>query len=213
MEEVLKQIKTVPGTLGCMVYDDQGHLVSSVFPAIFDQQTLRGAVKTVFENLPGLKDLAGGVKMIDFRFQNGRVAVRPVDGGCLVILGDGTISLQSLIISLNVAIKQVEKNLKTATPVSPQISVTAASPSNSKSSPLDLIEKGPLSGYLQGMQTTLTKFMGPMAKIIFIECIEKWLEGHQPAKTALPQLVDIVAAEIGDPAKMSDYRQRVATFL
>jgi hypothetical protein len=29
----------------------------------------------------------------------------------------------------------------------------------------------------------------------------------------LPELVDIVAAEIGDPAKVSDYRQRVSTFL
>jgi len=63
------------------------------------------------------------------------------------------------------------------------------------------------------MQTTLAKFMGPMAKIIFLECVEKWLEGHQPVKASLPQLVDIVAAEIGDPAKMSDYRQKVATFL
>jgi len=213
MEEVLKQIKTVPGTLGCMVYGDQGQLVSHMFPSIFDKQMLRDAVKTVSENLPGLKDLTGGMKMIDFRFQNGRVVVKPVDGGCLVILCDGTINLQSLIISLNVAIKQVEKNLKTAGPVAQQAPVTATTSSSSKLSPQDLFEKGPLSGYLQGMQTTLAKFMGPMAKIIFLECVEKWLDGHQPVKAALPQLVDIVAAEIGDPAKMSDYRQKVATFL
>jgi hypothetical protein len=63
------------------------------------------------------------------------------------------------------------------------------------------------------MQTTLAKFLGPMAKIIFLECVEKWLQDQQPAKSTLPQLVDIVAAEIGDPAKTSDYRQRVSTFL
>ena len=213
MEEVLKQIKTVPGTLGCMVYDDQGHLVSHVFPGIFDQQTLRGAVKTVSENLPGLKDLTGGMKMIDFRFQNGRVVVKPVDGGCVVILCDGTINLQSLIISLNVAIKQVEKNLKSAGPVALQTPVAATTSSRVTASPQDLIEKGPLSGYLQGMQTTLAKFLGPMAKIIFLECVEKWLQDYQPVKASLPQLVDFVAAEIGDPAKVSDYRQRVSTFL
>jgi hypothetical protein len=63
------------------------------------------------------------------------------------------------------------------------------------------------------MQTTLAKFMGPMAQFIFLECVEKWLQDNQPVKTALPQLVDIVAAELGEPAKMSEYRQKVSSFL
>jgi predicted regulator of Ras-like GTPase activity (Roadblock/LC7/MglB family) len=213
MEEALKQIKTVPGTLGCMVYDAQGHLVSHVFPGIFDYKMLSAAVATVSENLPGLKDYTGGVKMIDFRFQNGRIVVKPVDGGCLVILCDGSINLQSLIISLNLAIKHVEMNLKTASPSVQQAAALPRATSGSKASPQDLIDKGPLASYLQGMQTTLAKFLGPMAKIIFLECVEKWQQDHQPVKATLSELVDIVAAEIGDPAKTSDYRQRVSTFL
>ena len=213
MEEFLKQIKTVPGTLGCMVYNEQGHLVSHVFPSIFDQKMLSAAVTTVSENLPGLKDYTGGVRMVDFRFQNGRIVVKPVVGGCLVILCEGTVNLQSLIISLNLAAKQVEKSLTSGGPVSQQTPMAATTSTGSKASPRDLIEKGPLASYLQGMQTTLAKFMGPMASVIFIECVEKWLQDHQPVKAALPQLVDIVAAEIGDPAKTSDYRQRVSTLL
>lgn len=213
MEEFLRQIKTVPGTLGCMVYDDQGHLVSHVFPSIFDQKMLSAAVATVSENLPGLKDYTGGVRMIDFRFQNGRIVIKPVDGGCLVILCEGTVNLQSLIISMNLAVKQVEKSLKTAGPVSQQAPVAATTSSSSKASPQDLIDKGPLASYLQEMQTTLAKFMGPMAKVIFLECVEKWLQDHQPVKASLLQLVDIVAAEIGDPAKTSEYRQRVSKLL
>jgi len=213
MEEVLKQIKTVPGTLGCMVCDDQGHLVSHVFPGIFDQKMLGTAIATVSENLPGLKDYTGGVRMIDFRFQGGRVVVRPFDGGCLVILCEGSVNLQSLIISLNLVIKQVEKSLTSAGVPVQQVSVPVQPASGSKVSPRELIEKGALASYLQGMQVTLAKFLGPMAQVIFLECVEKWSMDHQPVKAALPQLVDIVAAEIGDPAKMADYRQRVSTFL
>ena len=213
MEEVLKQIKTVPGTLGCMVYDDQGHIVSHVFPSIFDQKMLSAVVATVSENLPGLKDYTGGVRMIDFRFQNGRIVVKPVDGGCVIILCEGTVNLQSLIISLNLSVKQMEKCLKTTGSVSQQASVAATTSSNSKATPQDLIDKGPLASYLQEMQTSLAKYMGPIAKVIFLECVEKWLQDHQPAKGTLPQLVDIVAAEIGDPAKTSEYRQRVSTLL
>lgn len=212
MEEVLKQIKTVPGTLGCMVCDDQGSLVSHVFPGIFDQKVLGAAIATVSENLPGLKDYTGGVRMIDFRFQGGRVVARPFDGGCLVILCEAAVNLQSLIISLNLVIKQVEKSLKPVD-AAQQESVPAQTAPVSKATPRDLIEKGPVASYLQGMQVTLAKFLGPMAQVIFLECVEKWLLDNQPVKAALPQLVDIVAAEIGDPAKMSDYRQRVSTFL
>ena len=213
MDEVLKQIKTVPGTLGCMVYDDHGHLVSHLFPSIFDQKMLSAIVATVSENLPGLKDYTGGVRMVDFRFQNGRAVIKPVEGGCLVILCESTVNLQSLLISLNLAAKQVENRLKTPTVAPPQAAEASKAVATVSVSPQDLIDKGPLASYLQGMQTTLAKFMGPMAQFIFLECIEKWLQDNQPVKTALPQLVDIVAAELGEPAKVSEYRQKVSSFL
>ncbi len=213
MEDALKQINAVAGTIGSMVCDDHGRLISHVFPSIFDKNMLSAAATTVYENVPGLEDITGGVKMIDFRFQNGRVVIKPVDGGCLILLCDGTSNLQSLFISLNLVAKKVEKILKAGPAVSQQITAAPQTPTSTSVSPQDLIDKGLVSAYLQGMQATLAKFMGPMAKIIFLECVEKWLQDHQPVKTSLPQLVDIVAAEIGDPAKMSDYRQRVSTFL
>ena len=213
MEEVLKQIKTVPGTLGSLVYDDQGRVVAHLFPGIFDTNILSAAVTTVSDNLPGLNNLTGGVRMIDFRFQRGRIVVKPVTGGCLVILCEGTLNLQLLLITLNLAVKPVEKILASAGTAPLPAAVEAKNPTASVASPQDLIDKGALAANLQGLQTTLAKFMGPMAQVIFLECVEKWLLVHPPVKAFLPQLVDIVAAEIGDPAKMSDYRKRVSTFL
>jgi predicted regulator of Ras-like GTPase activity (Roadblock/LC7/MglB family) len=214
MEDILKQIKTVPGVLGCMVCDDHGHLVSHVFPSLFDKEMLSAVIATVSQNLPGLKDFTGGVRLIDFRFQSGRIVAKTFDGGCLVILCEGTVSLQALIISVNIAIKQIEKALNIASPVVQQASAApkAVSPVNS-ASPRELIERGPVSEYLQGMQTTLLKYLGPMAKIIFLECVEKWLQTNQPIRAALPHLVDIVVVEIGDPAKTAEYRQKVAAFI
>lgn len=175
MEEVLKQIKTVPGTLGCMVYDLHGQVVSHVFPSIFDKKVLSATVTIMSQNLPGLMELTGGVRMVDFRFQSGRVVVKPVVGGCLVILCDAGINLLLLLISLNLAIKQIETILATVAPIQQQAAAEPGPTSSvSTASPQDLIEKGPMAVSLQGMQTTLTKFMGPMAQVIFLECVEKW---------------------------------------
>jgi predicted regulator of Ras-like GTPase activity (Roadblock/LC7/MglB family) len=213
MEDVLKNIKAVPGVLGCMVCDDHGDLVSQLFPSLFDKEMLSAAIATVYQNLPGLKDFTGGVKMIDLRFGSGRIVVKPLEGGCLVILCEGTVSLQSLIISMNIAVKQIEKALLVPHSDAQQNPVSQKQISVVQASPCELIEQGALSEYLQGMQITLAKYLGPMAKIIFLECVEKWLQSNKPVKAALPQLVDIVALEIGDPAKIADYRQKVATFI
>jgi len=214
MEEVLKQINTVTGTIGSMVCDDQGHLLAHVFPPLFDTSMLRDAVNALSENFSGLAEMTGGVKMTDFRYQNGRIVVKPVDGGCLVLLCESTINLQLLTISLNVAIKKLEKLLKTGstTPIS-SAPPEKVSPASGIASAQELIEKGVLSAQLQGMQTALAKFLGPMAKIIFLECADKWVQIHQPVKAALPQLVDLVVKEIDDPAKGAEYRQRISHFL
>lgn len=213
MENVLQQVKAVPGVVGCMVCDDHDRLVSHVFPSLFDREMLGAAIGTVSQNLPGLKDFTGGVKMVDFRFQSGRLVVKPIAGGCLVILCEGSVNLQALIISVNVAIKQLEKSLALVSPVTQHAAVAPQVPSTSVASPRELIEQGPLSVGLQGMQSSLAKFLGPMAKIIFLECLEKWLLNHQPVKAALPQLVDIVVAEIDDPAKVTEYRHMVTTHI
>jgi predicted regulator of Ras-like GTPase activity (Roadblock/LC7/MglB family) len=214
MEDVLKQIKAVSGALGCLVYDDNGQMVSHLFPGIFDQKTLAAAVATISENLPGLKELTGGVKMIDLRFLRGRVVVKAVEGGCLVILCNGDINLQSLIISLNLAVNQVQKKLAAGISAPRQATAeTKVSAPVVTESPQEMIENGALAPSLQGMQAALAKFLGPMAQVIFLESVETWLQAHQPAKSFLPHLVDIVVVEIGDPAKISDYRQKVAQFL
>lgn len=196
-----------------MVLNDQGQLVSHLFPAIFDENMLRTAATTVTENQPGLQDITGGVRLIDFRFLNGRIVVKPIEGGCLVILCENTINLQVLVITLNVAVKKIEKIMSGGGPVPQQMAAPTAAPAVAAMSSQDIVEKGPLATQLQGMQTTLAKFLGPMAKIVFLECVDTWLQTHQPVKATLPQLVDIVVREIGDPGKMADYRLRVAGFL
>jgi predicted regulator of Ras-like GTPase activity (Roadblock/LC7/MglB family) len=213
MENFLKQIKTVSGVLGCLVCDEHGHLLSHLFPSLFDEEVLNTATNYVLQNIPGLQDFTGSVKMIDFRYKSGRIVIKPIIGGCIFIFCESTMSLQTLIIQMNIVIKQIEKTIHGVQAAPPQTALASKAFSPSPMSPQELLEQGPLSANFQGMQTTLAKYLGPMAKIIFLECLEKWLKSHQPVKAKLPQLVEIVAAEIGTPDKMAEYRQKVASFL
>ena len=213
IEDILAQINRVSGTIGSLICNEQGHLMAYAFPPIYDVPLLTSVVSVLTENLSGLDDMAGQVKMMDFRFQDGRVVIRILNGGYLALLCTPAVNLQLLNISLNVAMVRIGK-LLLKSPDSLAGSVHPDRPFHDRAVNLQaLLQQGPLASPLQGMQATLAKFLGPMAKIIFIECMEKWLEHNRPVKESLPQLIEIVRKEIDDPVKSADYGQRVLTYL
>ena len=211
METILSQINSVPGMIGSMVCDDQGHLLARVFPPSFDAKVLKEAVSVFTDNLPGLRGLTDDIVMFDFRCLNGRIIIRPVAKGYLILLCSSAVNLQFLTISMNVAVKKLEK-LDGTLPGSPEQDAphpVASAPAGTRS-PEELLESGPLSSTLQAMRMSLAKVLGPMARIIFMECVEKWLAANLPSKATLPHLVTIIAKEIDDRDKSARYREMVA---
>jgi len=213
MEEILMQLNTVSGTIGSMVCDSRGHILAHAFPSLYDSNMLKGVVAVLSENYSGLEEITGGVKLTDFRYRNGRIIVKPVDGSWLVLLCENSVNLQLISISLNVAIKKLEQHFATsdtvATPAKPKKQTSGGGGISAQ----QLIEEGLLSEQLQGMQAALAKYIGPMAKIIFLECVEKWLQSHQPVNDSLPYLVDIVVKEINDSTKAAEFHHKVSHFL
>lgn len=109
MEAVLQQINSVPGMVGGLVCDREGKLLAHVFPPLFDSSMLEGASTTIADSILGIEDSTDGIEMLDFRYNSGRVVVKPMGPGFLLLLCAKTINLQLLAISLNVALKKLEK--------------------------------------------------------------------------------------------------------
>jgi hypothetical protein len=57
----------------------------------------------------GLHDVTGGVKLYDVRFELGRLIIKALPHLFVVVLCQPTINIQLLFISMNVAIKKIEK--------------------------------------------------------------------------------------------------------
>jgi hypothetical protein len=57
----------------------------------------------------GLQSAAGEVEMLDLRYNEGRIIVKPLPNAFLLMLCNKTINQQLLLISVNVAIKKLEK--------------------------------------------------------------------------------------------------------
>jgi predicted regulator of Ras-like GTPase activity (Roadblock/LC7/MglB family) len=135
MHTVLQSLHTVPGIIGGVLSDDDGGVLAHSFPPIFDLSSLQTISSGLNYNIMGLQDSTGGVKLLDLRFEHGRIIVKPLHNHFLLMLCETNLNLQLLSISMNVAIKKIEKLISqtpkplplaaAATPLKPQSAATA----------------------------------------------------------------------------------------
>ena len=76
-----------------------------------------------------------------------------------------------------------------------------------------LMESGPLSGTLSKMKDALVKIMGPIAEIVFTDSLNSWMTSGEPSMSSIPLLLDILDSEIGDPEKITNYREMIESFI
>ena len=109
MRAIMLSLATVPGVIGGMLSDERGNVLAHSFPPLFDQGTLKGAADLLLDNAEGLQEATGGVKLFDMRFELGRVVIKRLPHKFMVILCQPSVNVQFLFISINVAIKKLEK--------------------------------------------------------------------------------------------------------
>lgn len=110
MEQVLQQINTLPGVVGSLVILADGRVAAAVFPPLFDQPIIEEAAVSLAAIRERLQ-LGESLDLLDLRYANGRILVKTLAGGLLLLLCTKEVNLQVLAISLNVGMKKLEKLL------------------------------------------------------------------------------------------------------
>lgn len=140
MQSIMLGLTSVPGVMGGMLCDERGNVLAHSFPAYFDAGTIKGAAELLQDNTVGLQDITGGVKLFDIRFDLGRLIIKTLPNMFVAILCQPAVNIQLLLISLNVAIKKLEKlsidhTLVQAVPLvqSPPVAIAAPRPASAAS--------------------------------------------------------------------------------
>jgi predicted regulator of Ras-like GTPase activity (Roadblock/LC7/MglB family) len=109
MQAVLTQINSVPGIVGSMLCDEDGKLAAHIFPPLFDSSLMSEAAAALADSALGLQSATGTVELIDLRYNDARIVVKTMPQSFLILLCTKAVNMQLLTISLNVAIKKLEK--------------------------------------------------------------------------------------------------------
>ncbi len=147
MQTVLTQLNGVPGVVGTLVCDGDGRLLAQTFPPLFDGALLQQAATVVSDGAIGLETTSGAVGLLDFRYGEARLVVKPLERARLLVLCAKDINLQLLLISASVAAKKLaplvqEAAARAATPAAPA-AVAAAAPAPARAAAPKGPEKAP----------------------------------------------------------------------
>ena len=119
MQTLLSQLNTVPGVVGSMVCDVRGEVVAQAFPSLFDSEMLGQAAQVLADSVAGLELVTGTLRLVDLRFGDARVVVRPLSSAFLLFLCSSSLNLQPLAISTSVAVPKIERLLAARSESSP----------------------------------------------------------------------------------------------
>lgn len=117
MQPLLDSLNTVPGVVGSMVCTQDGRLLAHSFPAVFDPSSLEQAATVLADGATGLETVTGAINLVDLRYAQARMILKPMTGGHLLLLCAATVNVQALVISLSVASKKIEKLMAEPQPV------------------------------------------------------------------------------------------------
>lgn len=214
MDTVLKELASTPGLEGAFVYHAKGGILGNTLPPTFKPSRIQAIGRALSKihtagcmNFPDLSD-------ITLSFEESTIFVRDLpEKAWVVLLGGPTFNVNLAALSLHVIMEDLQDAL--AQRVSEPIAALPAAGLVRKAaiSPEALMESQALGPVLQGMHAALAKIVGPMAGIIFMECLERWAEEADPLHENLPKLITLLVQETGDAENAASYRKLVEPLL
>jgi len=126
LDALLGQLNAVPGVIGSLVSGDRGQVLAQAFPDQVDAAAPARAAQVLADHAAGLPAIGGPVAMFSMRFGAGRLMVRPVGAGHLLVLCAPTVNPQP--VALLAAATAPKLELLLAPPAPPPAPAPAAVP-------------------------------------------------------------------------------------
>jgi predicted regulator of Ras-like GTPase activity (Roadblock/LC7/MglB family) len=93
LARTLSTLRDLPGVVGSMACDGRGHVLGASFPPRFERRQVLEAALLLADATGALEIATGSVAMLDFRYEDARILVKPFEGGFLLLLCSAPIAL------------------------------------------------------------------------------------------------------------------------
>ena len=214
MDELLQEIKTLPGVVGVFVLVDKLDIVFSYVPVGYDHETLKlmgGSLQRIFRMNASCQLNVNSVEML---FPEAMVLAKHIgDGSLLVILCETEANFSLINMTSNMLLGEIAQGVEKV-----RANPDGARQKNSarKAGSVDFSQaqnEEPLKSAIPVFQDGLARAIGPIASMLVKEIVGKWLRGGACVQERFPELVDLFCQEIGDAPLEKEFRAETARLL
>lgn len=198
MENILKDINAVSGVTGCFVCNNEGRVLASALPSIFDATILSIVGRTMTQTMAGLV-IARRRKVadLDLTYDQGRLIAKNLRDGCLCILCMRDINVPLLNLTANLAAKKLAARL--------QGEVKKPLPRREAKAPAGQSVE---AAFIGQVERELARAIGPIAALVIDEEIEALGESRESfPRDKATHLIQKVGTEIADEGKRSRFTE------
>ncbi|MFA6464469.1 MAG: hypothetical protein WCT30_01855 [Desulfurivibrionaceae bacterium] len=214
MDELLQEIKILPGVAGVFVSVDKPDIIFSYVPDGYDHETLKqmgGALQRIIKMNASCQLSVNSVEM---RFPDAMVLVKHIcDGALLVMLCETEANFSLINMTSNMLLGDLALGVDKvrADPDAAQRAISAK-----KAGSMDFAQaqnEEPLKSAIPVFQDALARAIGPIAAMLVKEIVGKWLQAGACSQERFPDLVDLFCQEIGDAPLEKEFRADTARLL
>jgi len=208
MKLVIDEFKTIPGVLGCCIYNSVGGVQTTNLPSVFKPDRLTAIGEQLFRLHSAGSNKLKELRDISIFYDEAVIVVRYLNNNLLLfVVCDPGFNQNLLAISFNL----LEEELG-ATAANELVESTTLQTTRSVAKGPD-IHSASLSSLLQEMKAQLGKVLGPMAGFIFEEAVDSWKQQTSPDKIQVEGLIELLNKEISIPKKITQYRELIDPIL
>ncbi|MCI0474705.1 MAG: hypothetical protein L0Y55_00505 [Anaerolineales bacterium] len=135
MEAILKEINSVVGVTGSFVCLNDGSVVAHALPDSFGADSVALAARVATQTFHALEISGRHIAEADLTFEQGRLILKNLRDGILVIICARNINLPFLNLTANVAAKKIADELKPKLPVTAPVAAPISAPTPEPSAP------------------------------------------------------------------------------
>ncbi len=214
MDELLQEIKILPGVFGVFVSVDKPDIIFSYVPDGYDHETLKLMGGSLLRIIKMNASCQLSVNSVEMQFAEAKVLVKNIcDGALLVILCEPEANFSLINMTSNMLLGEFALGVEKvrANPDAARQAVSAK-----KAGSMDFAQaqnEEPLQSAIPVFQDALAQAIGPIAAMLVKEIVGKWLQGGACAQERFPELVDLFCQEIGDAALEKEFRADTARLL
>ncbi len=224
MEDLIKELNTIPGVEGICLFTSRGEVVDCNFESPTKEKIINAGkmiLKLIVVGSAHVSDLAS----FSVYYENSILNARKIDSNRFIIIKHSKLTDSNLINLtienlehikiLNTVDESCQENKIEQQQIKPESVCNDENEektgNSGNSGDISLPEH--LSNTLAGMQRAIVKLSGSPGNEIFRIALTKWAKAHDPSLSNINFLVDLIFEELKEQDKIEKYRKMIMPYL